>query len=97
MLFCEYLFCEGWISPNMAMIQTVIDVKYKSVAIGVYLFGTTIAGTLGSFVVGELITLYAPEGGYTVGVIMAVNTSVPCLVAAFCFYMAGGHYSEFKR
>jgi len=36
MLFFDYLLCEGWISPIYAMIQTVIDVKYKGVALGVF-------------------------------------------------------------
>ena len=33
----------------------------------------------------------------TIGVIIAINTTVPCLLAAFCFYMAGGHYVKFKE
>lgn len=36
MLFLDYLLCEGWISPVYAMIQTVIDVQYKGVSIGVF-------------------------------------------------------------
>jgi len=56
MLFLDYLLCEGWISPVYAMIQTVIDVKYKGVSIGVFQFGTTIAGTLAVVSLGFLIT-----------------------------------------
>jgi hypothetical protein len=36
LLFFDYLLCEGWSSPIYAMIQTVIDVKYKAVSVGVY-------------------------------------------------------------
>jgi predicted MFS family arabinose efflux permease len=57
MLFLDYLLCEGWISPVYSMIQTVIDVKYKGVAIGVFQFGTTISGTLASVVLGIVITV----------------------------------------
>lgn len=56
MLFLDYLLCEGWISPIYAMIQTVIDVKYKGVSIGVFQFGTTISGTLAVAVLGIVIT-----------------------------------------
>lgn len=56
MLFLDYLLCEGWISPIYAMIQTVIDVKYKGVAIGVFQFGTTISGTIAVVVLGYVIT-----------------------------------------
>lgn len=27
---------------------------------------------------------------------MAINTAGPMIFAAACFYMAGGHYAEFK-
>jgi hypothetical protein len=98
-LFCEYLFCEGWISPNMAMIQTVIDTRYKAVSIGMFLFGTTISGTVASYLVGQLIQNFVPDNdtSNTLGVILAINTTVPCLLASFCFYMAGGHYVKFKE
>jgi hypothetical protein len=56
MLFLDYLLCEGWISPVYAMIQTVIDVKYKGVAIGMFQFGTTISGTLAVTILGFTIT-----------------------------------------
>ena len=38
------------------MIQTVIDVKYKGVAIGMFQFGTTISGTLAVTILGFTIT-----------------------------------------
>lgn len=56
MLFLDYLLCEGWGSPVYSMIQTVIDVKYKGVAIGVFQFGTTISGTLAVVTLGFVIT-----------------------------------------
>jgi len=43
MLFLENLLCEGWMAPCIAMIQTVIDVRYKAVSVGVFFFGTAIA------------------------------------------------------
>lgn len=43
MLFLENLLCEGWMAPSIAIIQTVIDVKYKAVSVGVFFFGTAVA------------------------------------------------------
>lgn len=54
-LFMEYLCSEGWMSPAVAMIQLTIDVRYKGVAMGVFLFATAIVGTIGTLVVGVVI------------------------------------------
>lgn len=56
MLFLENLLSEGWMAPCIAMIQTVIDVKYKAVSVGVFFFATSIAQTLAAVVLGQLIT-----------------------------------------
>jgi hypothetical protein len=40
-LFLENLLCEGWMAPCVAMIQTVIDVKYKAASVGVLFFATS--------------------------------------------------------
>ena len=53
-LFLENLFCEGWMAPCIAMIQTVIDVKYKAVSVGVFFFATAMAQTLSTVVMGQL-------------------------------------------
>ena len=29
-----------------------------------------------------------------VGLILALNSAIPCIFAAFCFYMAGNPYEE---
>lgn len=38
LLFVENVLCEGWMAPCIAMIQTVIDVKYKAASVGVFFF-----------------------------------------------------------
>ena len=53
-LFMLYLCAEGWITPSVAMIQLTIDVRYKGVAMGVYLFTTGIVGTISTYVVGVI-------------------------------------------
>ena len=45
-VFLEYLFSEGWMPPTISMLMTAIDVKFKGIAVGVFLFATTIAGTI---------------------------------------------------
>jgi len=97
MLFLDYLLCEGWISPIYAMIQTVIDVKYKGVAIGVFQFGTTISGTLAVVVLGFVITEEHASGQQKLGQILAISTAIPCFVASFCFYRAGTFYVDFRK
>ena len=51
-LFLTYLLAEGWMAPSVAMIQATIDVRFKGVAMGIFLFATAIFGTIGSFVIG---------------------------------------------
>lgn len=82
------------------MIQTVIDTKYKGVAIGVYLFCTTISGTVAAAVVGNLISHIVgdkEDPDNMEGKIIALNTMIPCLLAAICFYIAGFPYQKFKN
>ena len=54
-LFLNYLCAEGWMSPAVAMIQATIDVRYKGVAMGVFLFATAIFGTIGTLIIGVII------------------------------------------
>ena len=98
MLFFENLLSEGWMAPCIAMIQATIDVKYKAVSVGVFFFGTAIAQTLSAVVVGQLITDYnLTQNNVTMlGGIITLNTALPCLLAAFCFYKSGEPYSQFK-
>jgi len=100
-LFLEYLLCEGWMSPSVSMIQQVVDVRYKGVAIGVFLFATTLAGTLAATVIGEVVTATKddpndPDDPATIGVIMAISTGVPCIFATIFFYIAAQRYEEIR-
>ena len=54
-LFLTYLLAEGWMSPAVAMIQATIDVRYKGVAMGVFLFATAIFGTVGTLIIGVVV------------------------------------------
>lgn len=54
-LFFENLLSEGWMAPCIAMIQTVIDIKYKAVSVGVFFFATAMSQTIATVVLGQLV------------------------------------------
>ena len=54
-LFLEYLLAEGWMPAAVSMLMTVIDNRFKGVAVGIFLFFTTIAGTVAVSVDGLMI------------------------------------------
>ena len=54
-LFLSYLLAEGWMAPAIAMIQATIDVRYKGVAMGIFLSVTGIVGTIGTFIIGWMV------------------------------------------
>ena len=92
-----YLCAEGWMSPAVAMIQATIDVRYKGVAIGVFLFATAIFGTIGTLLIGAIINDFHISSQERKGWLLAVNTAVPCFISAVLFYMASIHYEEHRR
>jgi len=99
-LFLENLLCEGWMAPCIAMIQQVIEVKYKAVSVGVFFFATAMSQTLSTIVVGNLVKSYKlddPANINQLGFVLMLNTSVPCFLATFCFYLSGSHYEKQKR
>ena len=96
-LFLTYLLAEGWMSPSVAMIQATIDVRFKGVAMGIFLFATAIFGTIGSFVIGALIQDFHISSQQRKGWLLAVNTAIPCIFSAIFFYISSIHYEEFRR
>ena len=96
-LFFEYLFAEGWMPAVLSMLLTCIQVEFKGVAVGIFLFCTTIVGTIAVWFDAEMIkSLEATEDPIQIGKIVALSTTVPCLIAAFCFWKAGIYYAEVK-
>jgi hypothetical protein len=87
MVFCMFLLGEGWMAPALAMIQVTIDVRYKGVAMAVFLFATAISGSIGSFLVGDLLNRDKDISQEDIGFILALNTSIPCLAAAVFFFL----------
>ena len=97
-VFLEYLLSEGWMPPTLAMLMTCIDIKFKGVAVGIFLFATTIAGTIAVSFDAQLIKwLDGTEDPVQVGKVVALSTTFPCLLAAYCFWNAGKHYAVFKE
>lgn len=67
-LFFEYLFAEGWVPAAVSMLMTAIDPNYKGVAVGIFLFATTIFGTIAvSFDAFMISTLNDPQDITKVG------------------------------
>lgn len=96
-LFLNYLCAEGWMSPAVAMIQATIDVRYKGVAMGVFLFATAIFGTIGTLIIGVIIDDFHITSQSRKGWLLAVNTALPCLCSSILFYVASHHYAKFRK
>ena len=98
MIFLEYLLAEGWIPPTFSMILTSIDPKYKGQAVGIFAFSTTMSGTFVVWLDAKLISLMDSNGDslFHIGTVITLTTSLPCLIAAICFWRAGIHYEQFK-
>lgn len=96
-LFLEYLLCEGWMPPAMSMLQTCMDTRFKGVSIGIFLFATTISGTVAVSFTAQMIKYFdAKDDPEKIGKIIGFSTTVPCFFAAICFYKAGVHYAKQK-
>ncbi len=96
-LFLTYLLAEGWMSPAVAMIQATIDVRYKGVAMGVFLFATAIFGTIGTLLIGIIVDDFHISAQDKKGWLLTVNTAVPCVFSAIFFYIASIHYEKFRK
>ena len=97
MLFLLYLLAEGWMSPAVSMIQVSIDVRYKGVAMGVFLFATSLSGTAATLIVGVLDTDLHVKKQLGKGKVIWLNTALPCILAMVFFYISGIYYDRFRR
>lgn len=72
-----------------------MDSRFKGVSIGIFLFATTISGTVAVSFTAQMIKHFdAKDDPEKIGKIIGFSTTVPCLFAAFCFYKAGIHYAK---
>lgn len=91
----EYLICEGYMPPTVAMLLTCVGVENKGIAIGALTFTYTMAGTVATFVNGAMIKAFNGENNpANVGVVIAINTCVSCFFAAVFYWKAGSHYEQ---
>ncbi len=73
-------------------------VTYSLIAISVFLFTTTISGTIATVVIDQLVeAVDAYNHLERLGYIMVASTCIPYTLAIPCFYIAGKHYVEFKK
>ncbi len=55
MLFLATLLCEGWFAPVIAIVMTVIDVKYKALAVGLFTLMNSLSVAVANVVMGLLV------------------------------------------
>ena len=63
---------------------------------GVFLGTTAIFGTIGSLIIGIIIDDFNISSQEKKGWLIAINTAIPCLFAAFFFYISSIHYAEYR-
>ena len=92
-LFLEYLFAECWSSPAITMLLNAISPENKGFAVSAYLFFTTLAGTLSTFLLGQFEITYElklhPE---RYGYIMCAFVCFSYLGSVPFFFLAGRSY-----
>ena len=94
-LFLEYLFAECWSSPAITMLLNAISPDNKGFAVSAYLFFTTLAGTLSTFLLGQFaetfeLKLFPERYGYILCsfVFFSYLGSIPF------FLLAGNSYKK---
>jgi len=54
-IFTEYLLGKGWTAPCISMLQGVVDQRARSNAVGMFMFVTTVIGSISSVVISPII------------------------------------------
>lgn len=97
MLFLYDLMCLGYYAPVMSMVQGTIEPEKKGAAIGAFGFANNYIQAVVSLFIGWLVTHYKlDENQRDFGMLCAVLTAVPNLLAGLCFLYAGKPYEEIK-
>ncbi|MFM7857491.1 MAG: hypothetical protein ACKO96_37605 [Flammeovirgaceae bacterium] len=97
-LFLKNLLSDGWMALSIAMIQTVIDVKYKLSPLRCFSSLQPYRRRFAAVVMGEILTKVElkSEKIEELGLVLANFTAVPCLLASYCFYKCGKPYEDLK-
>jgi len=64
--------------------------------VSLYLFTTTVSGTIALLVIGKLRDQVGSENFAALSWILTLSTVIPSLLAAGCFYMSMKYYVDFK-
>ena len=70
--------------------------RYKGVAMGVFLSCTGVFGTLGTLAIGAIVDDFHISHQDRKGWLLTVNTAGPCLIAAVFFYISSFYYAEYR-
>ena len=91
--FLAFLLSEGWMALAMSTVQTVSPLEVKGICIALFFCAINLSGTMAMLLVGHFID--QPDA--KIGLILAINTALPCLVSAACFYCTIKPYKLFKQ
>eukprot|EP00347_Sterkiella_histriomuscorum_P013234 403365495 len=95
-LFLEYVVAECWTSPAITMLINTISPENKGFAVSAYLFFTTLAGTLSTFLLGEFKNVWnMDEHPEYIGYTLCAFVFFSYLGSIPGFIMAGKSYKEF--
>lgn len=68
----------------------MVPVEIKAIIIAIFFCSITLSGTLASILVGAWIGKVD-----NIGLLLMLNTAIPCLIATLCFYKSGKPYAKF--
>lgn len=98
-LFIEYLLSTGWGQPAIGILSTVCDPSIRGTAVSVFFFLITIFGVVAPMGYQAMFNIYGLnpyEEPREFGIMVALCTIIPCILAIPCFYVAGVKYSWYK-
>lgn len=94
-LFFEYLFAECWSSPAITMLINAISPSNKGFAVSAYLFFTTLAGTLSTFLCGQFAETWKfKENPSYYGYTLCAMVFFSYLGSVPFFILAGNSYKK---
>jgi len=98
-LFVEYLLSTGWGQPAIGILSSVCQAEVRGTAISVFFFLISMFGVVAPYGYTAIQNHYGldpEEEPAEFGLLIALCTIIPCLLAIPCFYIAGVKYSWHK-
>ena len=98
MLGINYLFAEAWGSPAITMLQDSVDPSQIGFCISSFMFFNTMAGMIGTAILGQLqIKLDAENNIEVYGNSLFIFMMISYIGCVPFYYLSGVHYSKFME